>query len=73
MQYLTVRIINKTNDTTTATNLRTLTSTYAVALYMTIPQIDLASRSFKYMVKQIRGLPRPTSSSTEYNVTLTKQ
>ena len=64
MQYFTMRIINKTNDTTTATNLRTLTSTYAVALYMTVPQIDLASKSFKHMVKPIRGIPRPISFST---------
>jgi hypothetical protein len=64
MQYFTIRIINRTNDTITATNLRTLTSTYAVGLYMTVPQIDLASKSFKYMVKHIRGVPRPISLST---------
>jgi len=64
MQYFTMRIINRTNDTTTTTNLRTLTSTYAVALYMTVPQIDLASKGFKYMVKQIRGVPRPIFFST---------
>lgn len=73
MQYFTMRINSKTNDTTSLNNLRNLTGSYVVGLYMTIPVLDFANRRFINTVRQIRGFPNPTTRAVEYNLTLVKQ
>ncbi len=73
MQYVTMRITNRTNDTTTLNLLRTLTSTYTVGLYMTVPELDFTGKRFRNTVRHIRGFANPTTRATEYNITLVKQ
>ena len=73
MQYVTIRITNKTRDATALSNLLRLTSTYVAGVYMTVPQLDFAGKRFVNTVRQIRGYPNPTTRATEFNLTLTKQ
>lgn len=73
LQYISIRLSNKTSTTTSINTLRTMVNSYQVGLFMSVPVVDLAKRGFRYSVQQIRGQPNPVTRSFEFNLTLSKQ
>lgn len=73
LNYLTLRVYNTSSSSTSTTALKNLTKFYVLGLLMTVPVIDMSSKSFIYTVQSIRGYPNPIIRAFEMNLTLTKQ
>ena len=71
MKYAVIEIYDRVSNSSTA--ISSLFSNFVVGLFMTVPVIDLETRSFKNSVKQIRGNLEPTTNIYTYNLTLSKQ
>jgi hypothetical protein len=71
MKYAVIDIYDSVSNSSSTLN--NLLNNYVVGLYMTVPIVDMQSRSFKYSVQQIRGYLETTTNVFTYNLTLSKQ
>lgn len=70
-QYFRVSVFNRTAAGSTL--LQSITSGFALGIYMTVPIINLENNSFAYQVHQLRPNAEVLSRAYNVNVTLTRQ
>jgi hypothetical protein len=70
-QFFRVSLFNRTASG--SSSLQSLTSTFVLGIYMTVPVINLRNNSFSYQVQQIRPNSEVLSRAYSVNVTLTQQ
>ena len=70
-QFFKVSVYNKTASASSL--LQTLTTTFPLGIYMSIPIVNLQNQNFAYEVQQIRPNSETLLRAYEVNVTLTRQ
>lgn len=70
-QYFKISVYNKT--TTASTLLQSLTTSYPLGVYMSIPIINLQNQTFASEIQQIRPNSETITRTYEVNLTLTRQ